>query len=73
MAAHVSQLLARLRRDPFADLPIADQLNQLLRPTFRLTDKESAIRDHRLLARGLNAGPGAATGKIVLHAAMRQS
>jgi hypothetical protein len=30
MAAHVSQLLARLRRDPFADLPIADQLNQLL-------------------------------------------
>jgi hypothetical protein len=30
MAAHVSQLLARLRRDPFGDLPIADQLNQLL-------------------------------------------
>jgi len=30
MAAHVSQLLARLRRDPFADLPIGDQLNQLL-------------------------------------------
>ena len=30
MAAHVSQLLARLRRDPFADLPIAAQLNQLL-------------------------------------------
>jgi hypothetical protein len=30
MAAHVSQLLARLRRDPFCDLPIGDQLNQLL-------------------------------------------
>lgn len=30
MAAHVSQLLARLRRDPFSDLPIGDQLNQLL-------------------------------------------
>jgi Transposase DDE domain len=30
MAAHVSQVLARLRRDPFADLPIAAQLNQLL-------------------------------------------
>src|SRR6476646_8434588 len=29
-AAHVSQLLARVRRDPFADLPIAAQLNQLL-------------------------------------------
>ncbi len=45
-----------------------DQLNQLLRPTFRLAEKEQAIREHRLLARGLNAGPGAATGKIVLHA-----
>jgi hypothetical protein len=31
MAAHVSQLLARLRRDPFFDLPIGDQLNQLLK------------------------------------------
>src|SRR5215212_6660470 len=30
MAAHVSQVLARLRRDPFADLPIAARLNQLL-------------------------------------------
>jgi hypothetical protein len=29
-AAHVSQLLARLKRDPFADLPIADHVNQLL-------------------------------------------
>ena len=45
-----------------------DQLNQLLRPTFRLADKERASRDNRLLARGLNAGPGAASGKIVLHA-----
>src|SRR5215218_11174580 len=30
MAAQVSHALARLRRDPFADLPIAAQLNQLL-------------------------------------------
>jgi hypothetical protein len=30
MAAHVSQLLARLRRDPLADLPIAARLDQLL-------------------------------------------
>jgi hypothetical protein len=29
-AAHVWQVLARLKRDPFADLPIADHLNQLL-------------------------------------------
>lgn len=29
-AAHVSQLLARVRRDPLADLPIGDHVNQLL-------------------------------------------
>ena len=45
-----------------------DQLNQLLRPTFRAADKEQAVREQRLLARGLNAGPGAATGKIMFHA-----
>ena len=45
-----------------------DQLNQLLRPTFRQSDKERAVRAQRLLARGLNAGPGAATGKIMFHA-----
>jgi hypothetical protein len=30
MAAHISQLLARFQRDLFADLPIADHVNQLL-------------------------------------------
>lgn len=30
MAAHISQALARLKQDPFFDLPIADDLNQLL-------------------------------------------
>jgi len=45
-----------------------DQLNQLLRPTFLAVEKERAVREHRLLARGLNAGPGAATGKIMFHA-----
>src|SRR5205814_1860768 len=44
-----------------------EQLNQLLRPTFRGDEKARAIREQRLLARGLNAGPGAATGKIALH------
>jgi pyruvate,orthophosphate dikinase len=45
-----------------------EQLNQLLRPTFKTADKERAVREQRLLARGLNAGPGAATGKIMFHA-----
>jgi pyruvate,orthophosphate dikinase len=45
-----------------------EQLNQLLRPTFTAVEKDRAVRDGRLLARGLNAGPGAATGRIVFHA-----
>lgn len=45
-----------------------EQLNQLLRPTFVAAEKERAVREHQLLARGLNAGPGAATGRIVFHA-----
>ena len=45
-----------------------EQLNQLLRPTFRAAEKDRAIQEKRLLAKGLNAGPGAATGKIALHA-----
>jgi pyruvate,orthophosphate dikinase len=45
-----------------------EQLSQLLRPTFVAAEKERAIRDHRLLTRGLNAGPGAATGHIAFHA-----
>ncbi len=46
-----------------------DQLNQLLRPVFNLEEKEAAIKGGRLLAKGLNAGPGAATGRIVFTAA----
>ncbi len=45
-----------------------EQLNQLLRPTFVPAEKERAVGEHRLLARGLNAGPGAATGRIAFHA-----
>ncbi len=44
------------------------QLNQLLRPVFDLKEKENAIKDGRLLAKGLNAGPGAATGRVVFNA-----
>jgi pyruvate,orthophosphate dikinase len=45
-----------------------DQLNQLLRPVFDLKEKESAVKGGRLLAKGLNAGPGAATGRVVFNA-----
>ncbi|MFN8627455.1 MAG: pyruvate, phosphate dikinase [Candidatus Binatia bacterium] len=45
-----------------------EQLNQLLRPTFVGAEKDRAVREQRLLARGLNAGPGAATGRIAFHA-----
>ncbi|MBL8007823.1 MAG: pyruvate, phosphate dikinase [Ignavibacteria bacterium] len=41
-----------------------EQLNQLLRPIFSLSEKQEAIRSGRLLATGLNAGPGAACGKV---------
>ncbi len=45
-----------------------DQLNQLLRPVFDVAEKEEAIRNGRLLTRGLNAGPGAASGRVVFNA-----
>ncbi len=45
-----------------------EQLNQFLRPVFDPLQKEKAIADGELLARGINAGPGAASGKVVFHA-----
>jgi pyruvate,orthophosphate dikinase len=45
-----------------------EQLDQLLRPTFKPADKERAVREHRRLAKGLNAGPGAAAGRVYFHA-----
>ncbi len=44
-----------------------DQLNQLLRPVFDQKEKDLAIKAGRLLTKGLNAGPGAATGRIVFN------
>jgi pyruvate,orthophosphate dikinase len=44
-----------------------DQLNQLLRPIFDHAEKDAAIKGGRLLAKGLNAGPGAATGRVVFN------
>jgi pyruvate,orthophosphate dikinase len=45
-----------------------DQLNQLLRPIFDPADKDRATKEGRLLGKGLAAGPGAATGRVVFHA-----
>jgi pyruvate,orthophosphate dikinase len=45
-----------------------ETLNQLLRPVFDPRAKGDAASGGRLLAKGLNAGPGAATGKIALNA-----
>ena len=44
-------------------------MNQLLRPTFDPKAKQEAERDGVILARGLAAGPGAATGRVVFNAA----
>ncbi|MDH7515668.1 MAG: pyruvate, phosphate dikinase, partial [Bacteroidota bacterium] len=52
---------ALMRIDP-------DQLNQLLRPVFDYAEKQRAVSEGKLLARGLNAGPGAATGRVVFNA-----
>jgi pyruvate,orthophosphate dikinase len=45
-----------------------DQLDQLLRPVFDVEEKRHAEHEGRVLARGLNAGPGAAAGKVVCNA-----
>lgn len=45
-----------------------NQLNQLLRPIFDIEEKRKAVESGKLLAKGLNAGPGAASGKVALSA-----
>jgi pyruvate, orthophosphate dikinase len=45
-----------------------EQLNQLLRPVFSRESKEQAVREGRILAKGLAAGPGAATGIVAFNA-----
>jgi pyruvate, orthophosphate dikinase len=44
-----------------------ERLNELLRPVFDAAAKKQAEREGRLLAKGLNAGPGAASGVIAFH------
>lgn len=58
----ISEKEALMRIEP-------DQLNQLLRPIFDNSEKDIAIKQGRLIAKGLNAGPGAATGRIYFNAA----
>lgn len=57
----ISEREALMRIEP-------DQLNQLLRPVFDMREKANAIKEGRLLAKALNAGPGAATGRVVFNA-----
>ncbi len=45
-----------------------DQLNQLLRPVFDAKAKTEALKSGKLITKGLNAGPGAASGKVVFNA-----
>jgi pyruvate,orthophosphate dikinase len=52
---------ALMRLDP-------NQLNQLLRPTFDPKAKKDAVENKTFLAKGLNAGPGAAAGRVVFNA-----
>ncbi len=43
-------------------------LEQIMRPIFSPKEYAAAVKAGRLVAKGLNAGPGAATGKVVFHA-----
>ncbi|MCA9399687.1 MAG: pyruvate, phosphate dikinase, partial [Candidatus Omnitrophica bacterium] len=45
-----------------------DQLNQLLFPIFDPKKKATAIKDNRTIAKGMPAGPGAASGLVVFTA-----
>ncbi|MCP3917757.1 MAG: pyruvate, phosphate dikinase [bacterium] len=44
-----------------------EALNQLLQPVFHTGQLQAAKREGRVLTRGLNAGPGAACGRVVFN------
>ncbi len=46
----------------------AEAMIQILAPIFNTEDKKKAVQKGLLLARGLNAGPGAASGRIAFNA-----
>ncbi len=56
----IDKKTALLRMDP-------DSLNQLLAPIFESKAKKEAIEAGRFLAKGLNAGPGAACGQAIFN------
>jgi pyruvate,orthophosphate dikinase len=45
-----------------------DQIEQYLSPVFDPAAKKKAVEEKRVLAKGLPAGPGAATGRVVFNA-----
>jgi pyruvate,orthophosphate dikinase len=45
-----------------------DGLNQILRPIFDPKEVGKALKEGRMVTKGLNAGPGAATGRVVYNA-----
>lgn len=57
----ISKKDALLRVEP-------DHLNQMLAPVFHSEEKDTAVKEGRLMAKGINAGPGAATGRVVFTA-----
>jgi pyruvate,orthophosphate dikinase len=62
----ISPAVALTRVDP-------ERLTELLAPIFEPAAKKDAIQSGRLLARGLNAGPGAAVGMLAFTAADAES
>ena len=57
----ISRNQALLRIEP-------EQLNHLLQPVFDHREERKAMKEGRVLAKGLPAGPGAATGRVLFNA-----
>jgi pyruvate,orthophosphate dikinase len=62
-----------ITRDEALMMMEPDQLNQLLQPVFDPKAKAEAVRNGRLIARGLNAGPGAASGLVAFSASRAEA
>jgi pyruvate,orthophosphate dikinase len=62
-----------ITRDEALMMMEPDQLNQLLQPMFDPKAKADAVADGRVIARGLNAGPGAASGRVVFSASRAET
>ena len=62
-----------INRDEALMMMEPDQLNQLLQPMFDPKAKADALVDGRVIARGLNAGPGAASGLVAFSASRAEA